>query len=87
MPDHYLTRKPPQRADNADQNVCTDDHLMPGLVTQLVDSFFTPRKHLTTRGVARRKRVAETHVNTALFRDLYQEVTELRQIVTTRRAA
>ena len=77
---------PPQRAETSRAKVC-DDHLMPGLVTQIVDTFQTPRKHLTTRGVARRKRLPEALVTTALFRDLYKEVAELRQLFGTRSAA
>jgi hypothetical protein len=67
-------------ADNKPQSHC-DDHLMPGLVPQLVNTFLTPRKHLTTRGVARRKKVAETFVTTALFREVFREIREIRGLV------
>jgi hypothetical protein len=57
------------------------DRMMPGLASQLVDEFNRPGAHLTVRGAARRKKVPEVFVSTALFRDLYREMTELRRIV------
>lgn len=77
---------PPQRAETSRSKAC-DDHLMPGLISQIVDTFQTPRKHLTTRGVARRKRIPEALVTTALIRDLYQEVEDLRRLLGMKRAA
>jgi hypothetical protein len=55
-----------------------DQHMMPGLIEPLVREFDAPRKHLTTRGVARNKGVPETFVVTALLRDTRQEMRELR---------
>lgn len=71
-----------QAVENATQDVAkTDEHLMPGLVTPIVERFQSPRLFLTTRGTARRMGVSTTAVNTALFRDLYSELYELRRIV------
>lgn len=78
-------RKPMQTAENATKNV-GDHHIMPGLVDELVEAFDNPKKHLTTRGVAREKRVAETFVVSALFRDIRREVGELRGMVARRPA-
>lgn len=71
---------PPQSVESEQQVVC-DDHLMPGLVPRIVNTFMTPGAHLTTRGVARRREVRESAVNTALFRHLLGEINELRDIV------
>lgn len=82
--DKYPQSMAPQRADSADTNVdnCADtDHLMPGLVQPIVDTFRRPRKHFSTRGVSRIRKVSIASVNTALFRDLYQQVDELRGMV------
>lgn len=56
----------------------TDHHLMPGLIDPLCDAFDNPRRHLTTRGVARQKRIAETFVISALLRDTRNELFQLR---------
>lgn len=65
----------------------TGDHLMPGLVPQIVDTFLRPKQHFTTRGVARIKKVSVGAVNTALFRALFMEINELRDLVGQRPAA
>lgn len=57
------------------------DHLMPGIVPQIVDTFLRPRQHFSTRGVARIKKVSVGAVNTALFRALFTEINELRDLV------
>jgi hypothetical protein len=70
----------PQTAEEKRQNVDTD-RMMPGLVTPLVETFNRPNAHLTVRGSARRKKVSPDFVATALFRDLYSQIHELRTVV------
>jgi len=57
---------------------------MPGLVTPIADTFNRPRAHLSVRGVGRKKKVPEMIVTSALFRDLYSQVGELREMVSRR---
>jgi hypothetical protein len=71
----------PQLVEIRPAKVGKDHHMMPGLVAPLVSAFHAPRKCLTTRGVAREQGVAETFVHTALFRDVYREIAELRALV------
>lgn len=81
-----LQRRPPQSTHSSTQNAgnSVGHHMMPGLVTPIVNTFLTPRKHFTTRGVSKRRGVTESFVNTALFRDLYEQINDLRAMVSGR---
>lgn len=75
----------PQSTENTTKNlgekVANDQHLMPGLINPVCAAFDHPKRHLTTRGVARQMRMAETFAVSALLRDTRRELNELRSMV------
>lgn len=85
MEGKILQERRAQVIDGASQ-IVDMDRMMPGLVTELVETFNRPKAHLTVRGAARRKKVSETFVSTALFRDLYAQMDELRAVISRRPA-
>jgi len=76
-----------ERRKNSEGKAANDDHLMPGLIEPVVRTFCSPKLQLTTRGVARRLRITNVAVETALFRDLFAEVRALREMVGAGRRA
>lgn len=72
-------RKPAQTSDSAKAIAdSTQDHMMPGMVALIAETFLTPRKHYTVRGVARRLGIPVDFVVTGLLRFLLDR-TEARR--------
>ena len=76
-----MPRTQPAKAVENKAQKAGDSHLMPGLINPICNAFDHPKRHLTTRGIARQMGIAETFAVTAILRDTRRELVELRGMV------